>query len=569
MGDDASGLWQHAFELCSTPMALLTREGTVDVANRAALTLLGASTRVDEAGERFVVSHQTDLGANERLVELRPRLDEQKDYQVLFDQSPLPLFVYDVETFRYLAVNDAAVRHYGYSRAEFMTMGIMDIRPAADVGPLKKELARLGPGSEPLGVWRHRKRDGTVFEVEIISHSTFIGGRKTRLVVAVDLTERRQLEDRQRQAQKMEAIGRLSGGIAHDFNNLLSVILSGANLALADLPSDHPVRVELEAIEEAGKRAAELTARLLTFSRQNVARPVPVDLGAFLVGMKDFLRRLLGGAAELELRLTPTGPVMADHRQLEQIVLNLVANARDAMPRGGVVTLKVTERVLEAGRGEALAPGRYVELEVSDTGVGMDVATQARAFEAFFTTKEEGRGTGIGLATVQGVVEELGGAVALESTLGVGTTFTISLPLASGAVAATRASEPVVTLEGTESVLVVDDHDAVRRTAVAILRRHGYQVFEAQNAGEALMVAEQHPEISLLVTDVVLPRVGGVELFRRLWTERPGLRTRFVSGQDPSDELRRSLDQRGNAFLAKPFTATELLRKVRQVLLFA
>ena len=548
-------------------MAITTRDGTVVEANRAARSLLGTTTRIEADGDMHVIRLDPDLSEPERLVELRPRRARQDDYQVLFDQSPLPLFVYDVETLRYLAVNDAAVRHYGYSREEFMHMGIMDIRPTEDVGPLKKELARLGEGSEQLGVWRHRKRDGTVFEVEINSHSTFIGGRTTRLVVAVDITERKQLEERQRQAQKMEAIGRLSSGIAHDFNNLLAVVLACASLALEDLSPDHPVRGELVAIQEAGKRAAELTARLLTFSRQNVARPELVDVGAFLDGMKDILQRLLGGSVELALRLAPTGPVLADRRQLEQIVLNLAANARDAMPLGGVVTMQVCESELRAGAfDQVLAPGRYVELEVSDTGVGMDAETRARAFEAFFTTKEEGRGTGIGLATVQGVVHELGGAVALRSTPGVGTTFTIALPVGVGAPTVMAASEPPVALEGRECILVVEDHDWVRRSAVATLRRYGYVVLEAQNAGEALLVADEHPEIALLVTDVVLPRVGGLELYRRMAAARPALRTVFMSGQDPSDDLRLRLEQSGSAFVSKPFTASDLLRKVREAL---
>ncbi len=365
----------------------------------------------------------------------------------------------------------------------------------------------------------------------------------------------------------MEVIGRMSGGIAHDFNNLLSVILGSASLGLEELPPDHPVRIELEAIEEAGKRAAELTARLLTFSRRNVPRPEPVDLGAFLVAMKDILRRLLGGSVTLNQRLEPTGPILADPRQLEQILLNLVANARDAMPQGGEVTLRVREIDLgPEARGADRAAGRYVELEVSDTGVGMAAETQARAFEAFFTTKEQGRGTGIGLATVQGVVDELGGSVALRSALGLGTTVTIRLPVQADAQVIESALEPPPPLANGETILVVEDHDSVRRTAVATLRRHGYRVIESQNAGEALLVVEAHPEVSLVVIDVVLPRVGGIELSRRLRTMRPSLRTLFTSGHDPSDELRRSMQDRGNVFLAKPFVPADLLRKVREAL---
>jgi signal transduction histidine kinase/CheY-like chemotaxis protein len=388
---------------------------------------------------------------------------------------------------------------------------------------------------------------------------------------ARDITERRRLEEQLRQAQKMEAVGQLAGGIAHDFNNLLTAILGYANLLIDEIAKEDPLRQDLEEIRSAGERAASLTRQLLAFSRRQMLQPQAVDLNGLIHQLERLLRRLISEDVELVTALTPDIPaIKVDPASIEQVLVNLVVNARDAMSHGGRVTIETSLTELEGGYGTThppVAPGRYVMLSVSDTGQGMDEATQGRIFEPFFTTKEQGKGSGLGLATVYGIVQQSGGSIAVDSKPGSGTSFRVYLPT-------TEATAPVRAAlargddakKGWETVLLVEDEDAVRALAREVLRRNGYIVLEARHGLDALRVAERHPDvIHLLVTDVVMPHLNGRELADRLAEVRPAMKVLFMSGYTDHAAMHRHLTP-GAAFLQKPFTPATFARKVRSML---
>ncbi len=380
-------------------------------------------------------------------------------------------------------------------------------------------------------------------------------------------------EEQFRQAQKMEAIGSLAGGIAHDLNNLLSVILTYSELLAENLKVGDPTRDDLVAINEAGRRAADLTRQLLAFSRQQVLQPTTTDLNCVFAGIEKMLRRVLGEDVELtSLAAASLDKIMVDPGQMEQVMMNLVVNARDAMPRGGKLTVETTNILLterDCLEHAGLAPGPHVMLTVADTGTGMDKATQARMFDPFFTTKPVGKGTGLGLSTVFGIVQQSGGVIWASSELGKGTCFKTCFPVTDDvAPRAVRPTEPPLhrrALRGSETVLVVEDEDPVRALACAILRKYGYHVLEAQSGGDALIVCEQHTSpIDLLLADVVLPRISGPQLAARLLSARPEMRVLYMSGHTGSSL--HDFDFASVAFLQKPITPDMLARQVREVL---
>jgi two-component system cell cycle sensor histidine kinase/response regulator CckA len=383
--------------------------------------------------------------------------------------------------------------------------------------------------------------------------------------------ERQTLQNQLLVSQKFEAIGRLAGGVAHDFNNLLSAILSYASFAVDALRPGDPLRADLEGIQQAGERAAALTRQLLAFSRQQRLEPEVLSLNAIVTGVESMLRRLLGETIEIGIRLDDDlGSVVADAGQLEQVIMNLAVNARDAMPRGGTLTIDTANVELDEGYASqhvTVEPGRFVMLAVTDSGAGMDAATQERIFEPFFTTKERGKGTGLGLATVYGIVKQSGGSIWVYSELGRGTTFKVYLPRVDAAVSEAKQRPVSVMAAGSETVLVVEDEDVVRIIVERILRNAGYRVLAAGNGDEALMLAEQHGgRIDLLLTDVMMPRMSGPQLAERIAARWTGLETLYMSGYADNAILQSGMLNPGMRFLDKPFSAAELTRKVREAL---
>jgi PAS domain S-box-containing protein len=477
-----------------------------------------------------------------------------------------------------LEANDMYLRTLGYTREDLRAGKVRwtDMTPPewkASNARASEQLASSGVATP----WEKEyfRRDGSRVPVMVgiatLDHSKNIN-------FFVDLTEQkkaqvslREAENQLRQAQKMEAIGRLAGGVAHDFNNMLSVIMSYSELALGDLKESDPLRADMDEIHKAASRAAGLTRQLLLFSRQQVVEPRVLDLHEVLTSMDKMLRRILG--EDVEMVLLPSKAavrVKADPSHIEQVILNLVVNARDAMPTGGRLTIETDTVVLSEDYALSHLPakaGPHVMFAVTDTGTGMDRETQARIFEPFFTTKETGKGTGLGLSTVFGIVQQSGGNVWVYSEPGKGTSFKIYLPRVDTEADVLRAQSPSTTLRGTETILLVEDEEQVRTIVMSILRRQGYRVIAAQHAGEALLLCERHPEkIDLLLTDVVMPQMSGPELAKRLSASRPGMRVLCMSGYTDDSIVRHGVLESGVAFLQKPVTPASLAGKVREVL---
>jgi PAS domain S-box-containing protein len=630
---------------------------------------------------------------------LTAREASEEQYRGLFESVPLPLYVADLDTRRFRAVNAALVESYGYSREELAQLTINNIRPADDLARLAQELQDLGERPSHRGQWQHVRKDGSVIDVEVVAHRCLFEGRpavlclandvtarnraalalqrseeryralirespygialstpdgellevnpalvamlgydepgqllgtsvrnlyvdpaareaiadelrrtghsrqdalqwrrrdrrtltarfSARLVPASrdaeayveaiieDVTERLRLEEQFQQAQRMEAVGRLAGGIAHDFNNLLTVIMTTTELLLDAGTTTGSEHSELQDVYRSAQRGAELTRQLLAFSRRQVLTMQPLSVGALVADLKSLITRLIGEDVHLRVARAPdTDIVRADPTQLEQVLLNLAVNARDAMPNGGHLTIETGPVEIGPGtddRPEPMTGGAYVRIVVSDTGEGMTDEVREHAFEPFFTTKDREKGTGLGLATVYGIVKQLGGYVWVNSELGKGTAFRIYLPRVADV-----PGEPVREASrrdagagaGTETVLIAEDEEAIRALLVRVLKSRGYQVLAEPSGEEALRrAAEFRDHIDLLVTDVVMTGMSGPQLAGRLAEIHPETTPLFLSGYTDEAVLKFGVAAGTVAFLQKPFTHNAFLAKVREVL---
>jgi PAS domain S-box-containing protein len=556
------------------------RQGSV-VAQFEAVRVRKDGTRIDVES---TISPVTDvagrvLGASaisrdvtgRKQVESALRASEAR-YRDLFENATDLIATVDLDT-RLTAVNAAFVRALGYSREELIGRSLHDFVPPEWHDELKQASAGKIVDAGSSTVYEHEliARDGRLIQVEVASRAILVDGVSVGIeAICRDISERKQLEEQLRQSQRLEAIGRLAGGIAHDFNNLLTVI-AGYSEDLLDR-HDPGSETELKEIAAAAERATILTRQLLAFSRRQLLQPRVIDLNAVVEGLMPMLKRLIGEDVDLVATLDPTlAHVLADPNQLEQVLLNLVINARDAMPLGGKLTIETGNADLDgnyvADHAEARL-GAHATLAVSDNGVGMDSDTLARIFEPFFTTKATGVGTGLGLSTVYGIVKQSGGNVWAYSEPDAGSTFKVYLPAASEPLSAGLEKRLDSTLAtGTETVFVVEDEDAVRELTVGMLRKRGYTVFSTGSPEEALrLVAEGHEPVDLLLTDLVMPGMNGRELAERLTSLVPDLRTLYMSGYADEAVIRNGVLEAGTAYLEKPFSAADLATKVRETL---
>ncbi|HLV85396.1 MAG TPA: PAS domain S-box protein [Candidatus Sulfotelmatobacter sp.] len=623
--------------------------------------------------------------------------ESEAQYRLLFDRNPLPMWIFDRKSLQFRAVNQAAVQHYGYSRDEFLRMTILDIRPEEEVPALLKELSRPTEGLQEAALWKHRKKDGSVIDVEITAcdlsiptpncqlvlvndvterlrnerklrqseerfskaftsspiaitistesesryvdanpaflammgyeYSELVGRKgidlgvwyypeeralmleqldapkpakplevsfrtksgKVRVVelsaeritlgdqacilaVIHDVTEQKQLKEQFLQAQKMEAIGRLAGGVAHDFNNMLGVIIGYSELAMERLQSDEVTRGKIAEIRKSADRATGLVRQLLTFSRQQKQVPRTLNLNAVVQNLTKMLSHMIGEDVSLDFRPTePLGSVRVDLGQIEQVLMNLSVNARDAMPTGGKLLIETANVVLDdayIGQQGPVKPGSYVLLSVSDTGTGMNPETLSRAFEPFFTTKERGKGTGLGLATVWGIVNQSDGYISVYSDEGHGTTFKIYLPRVDQPAESLVPPEvKIVPPSGHETILLVEDDEALRDLTLTVLQSKGYRVLAARTGRAALeLVGLFTGKISLLLTDVIMPEMTGPELAAEMQIRRPGIRVLYMSGYAKNFVIDTGMLGASSAMLVKPFSSLELLTKVRAAL---
>jgi PAS domain S-box-containing protein len=508
----------------------------------------------------------------------RQELDTtETKYELLFQAHPEPMWVFEMQTLCFLEVNDAAVRRYGYSRNEFLAMTISELSPPDD--PSQQESTQLA-AIDHAGHSRHRLKDGTVIEVEVSTQDLNFGDRLARYVMAQDVTQKQKFQMQAQQAQRMESLGQLAGGVAHDFNNLLGVILNFSWFVKANLTAEveggngerwRPVLKDVERIERAAENAARLTHQLLAFARVEVVQPRAMNISSVVTEMEPLLRRTLG--EHIDLVASPGAdlwPVMIDSGQLSQVLTNLAVNSRDALPKGGKLTIDASNVDVDSAYAAArpgLKPGRYVQLRVSDNGVGMDKRTLEHAFEPFFTTKARGQGTGLGLATIYGIVTQAGGRVDVYSEVGMGTRVSVLLPATNQPQAAAVESPQVQLPNATETVLVVEDSDDLREIVDRILSRSGYQVMVAANGPDALKMADGYKgHIDLVVTDLIMPQMLGSELAPRLVASRPDLRVLYMSGfAQPALGAGGALSP-DVVLLDKPFTEPALLARVRQVL---
>ncbi len=540
------------------------------------LDIESSVTFQDILGGRFVCFLR-DITEHKR-AEQSLRESEERFRQVV-EGAPVGMFIATDGLFRYL--NQAALAMFGAQNPEQIAGQSVFARVHPDFHAAVSERARQlveERKAVPFLEERYLRLDGTAFDVEVTAIPFVFAKRNGAIMFIHDITQRKleddkrvALEQQLRQAQKMEAVGRLAGGIAHDFNNVLMVIQSYAEMLQDGLPAFDSLRRNTQQIIQAADRAASLTRQMLAFSRKQILLPVVLDLNAVINDTAKMLKRIIGEDIEIQINSAESiWAIEADSDQIVQVLMNLSVNARDAMAHGGTLMINTGNITVEegsVGRHAFISPGDYVRLSVADTGIGMSRELQGQIFEPFFTTKEVGKGTGLGLATVYGIVKQSGGYVWVDSELGQGSCFTIYLPRVKGAVAPITPVEPESRPRGTETILVTEDEDTLRDAICDYLKTLQYTVLAASSGQQALsVVAEHEGRIDLLLTDLVMPKMSGGELSQLLETLRPELKTIFMSGYADDAVLRHGIRDRGAAFLQKPFSLGALARKVRETL---
>ncbi len=504
----------------------------------------------------------------------------EEDYRRLFEEHAAVKLIISPETGAIVDANHAAAIYYGWAREALRRMNIEQINTLS-MPEIRQELAKAQVLNQSCFEFRHRRADGSVRDVEVFTSRITIKGGAFLHSIVHDITDRKQSEARNRklqdqlvQAQKMESIGRLAGGVAHDFNNMLALIIGYAEMALTRVAAADPLHADLEEILSAGRRSADLTRQLLAFARKQTIQPRVLDLNETMGGMLKMLQRIIG--EDIALVWKPGAnlwPVLIDPAQVDQILANLAVNARDAIAGQGQLTIETENILLDetaAAGCTGVVPGEFVQLVVSDSGCGMDKATLDHLFEPFFTTKEIGKGTGLGLSTVFGIVQQHGGHIRFDSAPGQGTTFQVFLPAShEGAPMDTTPSEraQAESRGGSETILLVEDNEMVRRTTAKILELNGYRVIPAASGEAALAVSQAEPGgIDLLLTDVIMPGMNGKALFLQLRASRPGVHAVFMSGHDWNVVAQKGILEDGVVFLQKPFMPDTLARKVREAL---
>lgn len=492
--------------------------------------------------------------------------------QAVIDTAPVAIYTMDFEA-RITGWNAAAQRMFQFTENEVLGQLLPNVLQD-DREQTLAAYQRVLAGEDLRGVGaRRRRKDGKVIYVNMWTALLRDAGGKANgfLAAVTDVTERKQLEEQLRQSQRMEAVGRLAGGVAHDFNNLLTIITGYSDMLLNKMPEPEPLRRNVEEIKKASGRAASLTNQLLAFSRRQVLQAKVIDLNEIVADMNKMLRRLIPESIELVVNLEPQlGHIKADPGQIEQVIVNLAVNAREAMPQGGKLIIETANRELDehyCRRHMSVKPGSYVMLSVSDTGAGMAPDVQEHIFEPFFTTKT-GKGTGLGLSTVYGIVKQSAGEIWVYSEPSLGSSFKIYLPrVQAAAERAETAVQPPTPASGRETILLVEDEETVRMLVREILQSNGYSVLEAKNGAEGLALAGRYNgKIDLLLTDVVMPQMSGRELAEKLCPLRPGTRILFMSGYTDDAVVANGSVAPGSAFIQKPFSPDALARKLRMLL---